>query len=105
MRTRTLVDTLFLFLFLKVGLWCRIGYALQRFVDLRSPNNSQYFALRTFQDEIMKELSEMYANVKDEKVGEFHNQIKAFVFALHWVGRFFRCQASVQGSVSPHAKR
>lgn len=35
-------------------------------------------------DEIMKELSEMYANVKDEKVGEFHNQIKAFVFALHW---------------------
>nr|CDJ81584.1 AT hook domain containing protein [Haemonchus contortus] len=35
-------------------------------------------------DEIMKELSEMYTNVKDEKLGEFHNQIKAFVFALHW---------------------
>ncbi|KAK6022771.1 hypothetical protein OSTOST_11518, partial [Ostertagia ostertagi] len=36
-------------------------------------------------DEIMKELAEMYTNVKDEKLGEFHNQIKAFVFALHWV--------------------
>ncbi|VDM62021.1 unnamed protein product [Angiostrongylus costaricensis] len=35
-------------------------------------------------EEIMKELSEMYANVKEQKRGEFHNQIKAFVFALHW---------------------
>ncbi|VDL82722.1 unnamed protein product [Nippostrongylus brasiliensis] len=36
-------------------------------------------------EDIMKEISEMYTNVKDEKIGEFHNQIKAFVFALHWV--------------------
>ncbi|VDO78717.1 unnamed protein product [Heligmosomoides polygyrus] len=42
-------------------------------------------------DEIMKELSEMYANVKDEKVGEFHNQIKAFVFALHWLKLEYHC--------------
>ncbi|WKY02793.1 hypothetical protein Q1695_016233 [Nippostrongylus brasiliensis] len=35
-------------------------------------------------EDIMKEISEMYTNVKDEKIGEFHNQIKAFVFALHW---------------------
>ncbi|KAL6725537.1 hypothetical protein Aduo_007584 [Ancylostoma duodenale] len=36
-------------------------------------------------EEIMTELAEMYSNVKVEKRGEFHNQIKAFVFALHWV--------------------
>ncbi|CAJ0596665.1 unnamed protein product [Cylicocyclus nassatus] len=35
-------------------------------------------------DEIMTELVEMYNNVKREKRGEFHNQIKAFVFALQW---------------------
>ncbi|KIH51694.1 hypothetical protein ANCDUO_18215, partial [Ancylostoma duodenale] len=35
-------------------------------------------------EEIMTELAEMYSNVKVEKRGEFHNQIKAFVFALHW---------------------
>ncbi|KJH41798.1 hypothetical protein DICVIV_12219 [Dictyocaulus viviparus] len=35
-------------------------------------------------EEVMKELYEMYANVKDERRAEFHNQIKAFVFALHW---------------------
>ncbi|EYC17548.1 hypothetical protein Y032_0030g2127 [Ancylostoma ceylanicum] len=41
--------------------------------------------LVTNMEEIMTELAEMYSNVKVEKRGEFHNQIKAFVFALHWV--------------------
>ncbi|KHJ84534.1 hypothetical protein OESDEN_15750, partial [Oesophagostomum dentatum] len=35
-------------------------------------------------DEILTELTEMYNNVKEEKRAEFHNQIKAFVFALQW---------------------
>ncbi|KAJ1361394.1 hypothetical protein KIN20_020634 [Parelaphostrongylus tenuis] len=38
----------------------------------------------TNMEEIMKEISEIYGNVKEEKRGEFHSQIKAFVFALLW---------------------
>ncbi|KAK6036455.1 hypothetical protein COOONC_26040 [Cooperia oncophora] len=62
--------------------------------DVSSPQTGRYtvplpvpdsWPLVCNREEIMKELSEMYTNVKDEKLGEFHNQIKAFVFALHWV--------------------
>ncbi|KAK5973445.1 hypothetical protein GCK32_005354 [Trichostrongylus colubriformis] len=61
--------------------------------DINSPSTGRYtvplpvpdsWPLVCNRSEIMKELSEMYTNVKDEKLGEFHNQIKAFVFALHW---------------------
>ncbi|VDM79211.1 unnamed protein product [Strongylus vulgaris] len=45
--------------------------------------------LVTNKDEIMTEIAQMYNDVKEEKLGEFHNQIKAFVFQLQWVSSMF----------------
>ncbi|ETN69917.1 hypothetical protein NECAME_15017 [Necator americanus] len=67
----------------EVGKWSDVSVAHTGKFTLPLPVPESW-PLVTNMEEIMTELSEMYNNVKDEKRGEFHNQIKAFVFALHW---------------------